>query len=281
MQTGERKIPIETVQLFQVLDKLLIALLQSLTREEWNAPTIAKLWSVKDIAAHLLDTQLRGISILRDHHFGDPPPSIQSYGDLVTYLNQLNMNWTSAFRRISPPLLIELLETTGTQFRQELEKLPPFDTAVFAVSWAGVERSANWFHIAREYTERFIHQQQIREAVGKQALFTRELFYPFIDTFMQGLPYTYRNLEAATGTQVTVKINTEIGGEWQLVKKDNWELTPPLQNTTSQATISLDPDTAWKLFSKGISPAQAIDQVKIEGDRRLGAVALQLVAVMA
>ena len=48
-------IPIQTLHLFSVLDELLIELLKSLTEEEWNAQTVAKKWTVKDIASHLLD----------------------------------------------------------------------------------------------------------------------------------------------------------------------------------------------------------------------------------
>jgi hypothetical protein len=135
--------------------------------------------------------------------------------------------------------LIELLEITGKQYSEHLQTLNPFDTAVFSVAWAGQETSENWFHIAREYTEKFIHQQQIREAVDKQALFTRELFYPFIDTFMFGLPHTYRNVSADTGTTVTVKVLTEIGGEWTIIKTEtNWQLTQT-KNIKSNSIVQM------------------------------------------
>lgn len=185
--------PVKTLHLFPVLDKLLIDLLKSLSKEEWNLPTIAKLWTVKDIASHLLDGNLRALSFSRDHYFGETPTSINSYADLIGYLNQLNATWTNATKRLSPKILTELLEITGKQYFEHLQTLNSFDTAIFSVAWAGHETSENWFHIAREYTEKFIHQQQIREAVGKQALFTKELFYPFIDTLMYGLPHTYRD----------------------------------------------------------------------------------------
>jgi uncharacterized protein (TIGR03083 family) len=282
MAAAKQAIPIDTLHLFPVLDKLLIELLRLLTAEEWNTPTIAKRWTVKDIASHLLDGNLRTLSLLRDQYVGDPPSNIHSYADLVEYLNQLNMSWTAATKRLSPKVLTELLETTGKQYQQQLELLEPFDTAIFAVAWAGQDKSENWFHIAREYTEKFIHQQQIREAVGKQALLTKELFYPFIDTFMCGLPHTYRNVEAATGTLVTIKIPADIGGEWHLVKTDaSWQLIKSQPGNPSTATISIDPDTAWKLFSKGISPEQAYEKVVITGDRELGAIVLKMVAVMA
>lgn len=276
----KKDIPLQTLHLFSILDAALIQLLQSLTPQEWQLPTITKLWTVKDIASHLLDGNLRTISYYRDNYF-EAVGKIDSYKDLVAYLNQLNTSWTNATKRLSPQVLIELLTTTGNQYIQQLQKLQPFDTAIFSVAWAGEAASTNWFHIAREYTEKFIHQQQIRDAVGKPGILTKELFYPFIDTFMYALPHTYKNAIARTGTVVQLKVLTDIGGVWNIEKQDsNWVLT---KNITSEpsAIINISPATAWKLFSKGISPEEALLKTEITGDRQLGTVALQMVAVMA
>jgi hypothetical protein len=281
MTTAQHGIPIKTLHLFPVLDKLLIDLLKSLSIDEWQLPTIAKLWTVKDIASHLLDGNLRTLSFSRDQYFGEKLTNIKSYKDLVAYLNDLNSSWTNATKRLSPKVLTELLEATGKQYIEHLQTLNPFDTAVFSVAWAGQDKSENWFHIAREYTEKFIHQQQIREAVGKQALFTRELFYPFIDTLMFGLPYTYRNVKAEKGTTVTLKVLTDIGDEWNIIKTETeWQLTKAKTNLPI-ATVCISPDIAWKLFSKGIPPEQAFNEIQISGDQKIGEVALQMVSVMA
>ena len=56
---------IETTHLFPVLDQKLIELLKSLSPEDWNKQTVAKLWTVRDIAAHLLDGNLRTLSLSR------------------------------------------------------------------------------------------------------------------------------------------------------------------------------------------------------------------------
>ena len=56
------------------------------------------------------------------------------------------------------------------------------------------------------------------------------------------------------------------------------------QNSPTPDGIDLreiDPDTAWRLFSKGISPEEALENVKIEGDEYLAKVALGMVSVMA
>ncbi len=281
MTTLHNDIPVKTLHLFPVLDNLLIDLLKSLSIDEWHLTTIAKLWTVKDIASHLLDGNLRTLSFSRDDYFGEKPININSYTDLVSYLNHLNISWTNATKRLSPNVLIELLEITGKQYAEHLQQLKPFETAIFSVGWAGQETSENWFHIAREYTEKFMHQQQIREAVGKQALFTKELFYPFMDTFMYGLPHTYRNVSADTGTTVTIKVLTEIGGEWTIIKTETtWQLTAT-KNIKSNSIVSINPDTAWKLFSKGITPDEVIDKIEISGDKDLGGTALKMVSVMA
>jgi uncharacterized protein (TIGR03083 family) len=273
--------PIETLDLFPILDALLIELLESLTEEEWNAKTVCKKWNVKDIASHLLDGNLRALSTSRDHFFGEKPENINSYSDLVTFLNQLNMTWTNATKRLSPAVLVDLLKTTGKQYSDHLHTLNPFENAIFSVAWAGEETSLNWFHIAREYTEKFLHQQQIRTAVGKQALFTKELFYPFINTFMYAFPFAYKNKEATNGTIITVIVKTEIGGQWSIIKKnENWIFTEIL-NTEAAATIKIEPNDAWLLFSKGMTPDEAKEKVAITGDKKLGEIALNMISVMA
>lgn len=279
--SASKPLPIETLPLFPLLDKNLLELLTSLTAEEWNAQTVAKLWKVKDVAAHLLDGNIRGLSISRDGYFGEKATNIQRYEDLVAFLNHLNMSWTNATKRISPQLLISLLEITGQQYSQHLAALKPFDDAVFSVAWAGQETSPNWFHIAREYTEKFLHQQQIRDAVNKPGIMTKEFFYPFLDTLMYAFPHTFRNITADTGTIVSLIVTTEIGGQWNITRNENsWVLTTTISNEPA-ATVSIDPSTAWKLFSKSIRPGEILEQVEITGDKQLGYQALQIVAVMA
>lgn len=280
MKPSERT-PIQTLHLFPILDTLLIDLLKSLSKEEWEAQTVAKKWKVKDIASHLLDGNLRTLSISRDQYFGEIPENINSYSDLIDFLNQLNMTWTCATKRLSPNVLINLLESTGKEFYEHIQTLNPLENAVFSVAWAGEETSTNWFHIAREYTEKFLHQQQIRDAVGKQALFTTELFYPFIHTFVQALPHTYRNAKAPNNTIVTLIVTTEIGGEWSIIKKENhWEFIEHFdQNPDTK--IKIDPQDAWLLFSKGMTPIDALGKVEIIGDQDLGKIALEIIAVMA
>lgn len=277
----KNKIQIDTSLLFPALDIKLIELLKSLSDEEWNAQTVAKRWTVKDIASHLLDGNLKGLSISRDGYFGEQASAINSFSDMVSFLNNLNMTWTSVTKRLSPKVLIELLEITGKAYSAFLTTLDPAQDSLLSVAWAGQEVSPNWFHIAREYTEKFLHQQQIRDATGRPGIMTKEFYYPFIDTLMYALPHTFNNVIADLGTTVTVVINSDIGGQWNVVKSENgWELSKEIINT-ADATVIIDPDTAWKLFSKSWRPAFVLDKIAVKGDVQLARKTLEMVSVMA
>jgi len=278
--TTQPNIPIDVVHLLPVLNRKLIDMMKSLTPDEWQKHTIAKLWTVKDVVTHLLDGNIRILSILRDNYYSEQP-NITSYQDLVDFLNSLNADWVKAMKRVSPQMLILLHEATGQLFCDYFKSLNPFDKSVLAVDWAGEAESKNWMEIAREYTEKWLHQQQIREAVNKPALMTRELYYPFVDIFMLALPYTYRTITADNGTIVKVTVTTNIGGSWFLIRNDNiWILTKDCAQAAT-TEIVIDPDTSWKLFSKCLRPEQIKNKVTIIGNQKYGEVALTMVSVMA
>lgn len=277
-----RPVPVPTAHLFPVLDHHLIDLLRSLQPADWNRATLARQWTVKDIAAHLLDGNIRAISIYRDKHFGEAPPVINGYSDLVAFLNELNGGWVKALKRMSPALLTDLLAYTGAAYAEQMQGLDPWDNALFSVAWAGEEVSFNWFHIAREYTEKFHHQLQIREAVGQtEVLMSPELFYPFINTLMRGLPHAYRNTEASPGTIVQVNITGQAGGSWHLIRKAQQWILQEGGADDATAIVSIPPAVAWKLFTKGLTPPEAEQLTSISGHAALGKTALSMIAVMA
>jgi len=115
------KSPIYTVELFPLINKKLIEFLQGLSASDWKKNTISPLWSVKDIAAHLLDGNLRRIAVHRDKYFA-PAPTLITYKDLVKYLNLLNADWVKASQRLSPQIILELLQSTGEEVYQLLKK---------------------------------------------------------------------------------------------------------------------------------------------------------------
>ncbi|HKE05979.1 MAG TPA: maleylpyruvate isomerase N-terminal domain-containing protein, partial [Blastocatellia bacterium] len=96
--------PVFVAELFCQIHGELLSLLRNLSGDDWVKPTAARQWVVKDIAAHLLDGDIRRLSYQRDkapmvapETPGAPsssesaPSSSESdgYRDLVDFLNQL------------------------------------------------------------------------------------------------------------------------------------------------------------------------------------------------
>lgn len=279
MSPEERFIPL--VHKLPAIDKLLIELLESLEPHEWNKQTVAKLWKVKDVAAHLLDGNIRTLSAFRDDYTGETA-DINSYQDLVDFLNRLNADWVKAMKRVSPTMLISMLRITGPQYCQYYAGVDPHAPSRYSVAWAGEAESKNWMHIAREYTEKFLHQQQIRDAVARQGLMTAEWFYPFLDVCMMALPHTLRNTSAHEGAIVKVTVSGDGGGDWVVRYGDSrWNFVQTYQGSAFTASISIQDTDAWKLFSKSIRPESIMDRIQIKGDPALAHAALSMVSFMA
>lgn len=275
------EISIRVNHLFHSLDAALIDLLKSLTAEQWEAQTVAKHWKVKDVVAHLLDGNLRTLSVQRDGYMGEKPENINSYQDLVVWLNQLNADWVKASKRLSPSVLVMLHRLTGKMVSDYYCSLDPHAKAVFSVAWAGEEESYNWFHVAREYTEKWLHQQQIRDAVNKPGILTSEYFVPFLETSLQALPHTFKDIEAMDGTTLQITITLPQEESWYLTREHGrWMVTRATQHRP-KATLTLEANAAWKLFSKSWRPEDAKPFTTIHGDVALAERALHLVSFMA
>ncbi|HEY6505538.1 MAG TPA: maleylpyruvate isomerase N-terminal domain-containing protein [Chitinophagaceae bacterium] len=279
------KPPIDTLPLFPVLNRELVSFLKNLSPEDWQKQTVARLWKVKDVAAHLLDGNFRRIALHRDGWVTSVADPVNSYADLVRFLDGLNADWVKAAKRLSPQLIIELLESTNEEVFKLFSNLDPFGESVYPVSWAGEDKSYNWFDIAREYTERWLHQQQIREATGNKDIMNRQLYYPFLNVFMQAWPATMRGL-GEDETVLKTTITGEGGGEWLLRKeRGEWTLRQAgeMNGKTADflAEAIIDGDVAWKLFSKSVRKADINGSFEIKGDIALGEKVLDMISVMA
>jgi hypothetical protein len=147
------------------------------------------------------------------------------------------------------------------------------------VDWAGPNPVPVWLDVAREYTERWVHQQHIRDAVGRPGLKERRWFGPVLATFAHGVPRVLGDAE--DGSALRLIITGEAGGEWFAVRENGrWMLeTAPEMKPT--ATVTLDQETAWRLFTRGITKDEARRVAKLEGDLVLAERALDTVSILA
>ena len=124
--------------------------------------------------------------------------------------------------------------------------LDPHTQATFNVSWAGEATSLNWMDTAREYTERWHHQQQIRVATNRPGILDRDTYYPVLDCFMRSLPHNYRDVAAPDGTTLVFRVTGEAAGAWTLLRDSGqWQLTADTPAKPS-AEVALPDAIAWR-----------------------------------
>lgn len=271
--------PILCAPIIRQVDRHLIELLAALDADEWSFPTVAGQWSVREVAAHLLDTALRKLSMGRDR-WRVEQVEIRTHQDVVELVNRLNREGVTVYRRLSPPVMIEMMRIACSETADHYESLDPFATANIGVSWAGEMTSLVWFDTARELTERWHHQEQIRLATNRPGIMTPELYYPVLDTFMRGLPHTFRDVNAEPGTAILIEVAGDCGGRWCLVRSsDTWKLASELPGDIAGSVV-IPQAIAWRLFTKGIDKNAASSMLSFTGDRLIAERVLDLVAIV-
>jgi uncharacterized protein (TIGR03083 family) len=141
----------------------LLQLLRDLDTDDWPRPTAAAPWTVRDIVAHLLGDDVSRLSRSRDHHAGPGPKPGETIG---TFLDGYNQQWMDAASRVSQLVLLSLLEVTTAE-TLELWRNADLDAMGEPVSWASPGPAPVWLDCARDFTEYWVHQLQIREATAR------------------------------------------------------------------------------------------------------------------
>lgn len=271
--------PVLVGELFPEILEELLALLRSLDHDLWQRATACPGWSVHDVALHLLGGDAGILSRQRDGYRAKDA-TIGSWEELVAFIDALNDQWVTATRRLSPRLVVDLLAFTGPQVTAYFQSRDPFATGG-PVSWAGAGPVPVWLDLAREYTERWLHQQHIREAVGAPLIDQPRYLGPVLATFVHALPVAYEATSAPEGTIVVLTIPGAAGGEWTLRREgEGWRLYQG-RSAGAAATMTLAAGTAWRLFTRGLSPEEARERATLMGDTDLAGPLFSAVAILA
>jgi uncharacterized protein (TIGR03083 family) len=275
--------PIDVVPLFPEERAALLDLLRSLGAEQWATPTVCPGWSVKDIASHLVADDFGRLGWQRDGYSENRfrPTSPEAFEEeLRVFVNQINNSWVDATRRLSPRILIDLLEWTGRETQSLFESLDPHGMGL-GVAWAGERESANWFDLAREYTERWHHQAQMRDAVGAPLLYEERLFGPVIDTKVRAIPHALSDRQAAVGATIRVRLTGQLERTYDIVCRDSgWQACVAGEREPA-AIVTMDADMAWRLLTRNLPRATIVERCAIDGDARLGEAVFDSFALVA
>ena len=271
---------LEVRQELREIQEALSDLLPTLSPADWTKPTVHRDRDVKDLVAHLLDGSLRRLAVQRDGWEGETFDG-RSFEELVAFIQRLNREWMKSARRLSPKQLVSMIAEADAALLALFDACNPDDAAPFAVAWAGEAASANWFDIAREYTEKWHHQQHIRDAVGRPDLTTRRHMRPVLETFVRALPWVYRDVVVPDDTNIQISITGDAAVPFCLKRIDGqWQLRTTIVDSPA-AEIVLDGDVAWRLWTKSLPATDGPSRIAVHGDAALAAPALGMCCIMA
>lgn len=120
-----------------------------------------------------------------------------------------------------------------------------------------------------KYSQAWLIQQYIRQALNNQDLIKKEFYFPFLDTLMLRLTTHYQHIKAEDGTAIKIEIVGEAGGVWVIEKtKIGWQKSST--NKIADITVYLDQQIAWLLLSNALYVNEIGQFYQIIGDKSLG-----------
>ena len=231
----------------------LLEWLDDLTPDEWGAPTAAPGWTVKDLALHLLDDDLGLLSRSRD---GDRSGLLDTaaHGMLVAALAAKNEAWVRGAHQLSARVVCDLLQWVGKEIDDYYAEVDLYGEG--HVFWAGDGPVPLWLDMARDLTERWVHQMQMRLAVGRVGEYAAAHLRDVLRTFVWAFPHQYR---VAAPIGIRVVLDLAAGGIWTMTcdGASRWVLDSGAPAVPAAGVYATD-EAGWRWLTGAAVPADGL-----------------------
>jgi uncharacterized protein (TIGR03083 family) len=256
----------------------LLTLLRDLSADEWARPTECPSWTVKGIALHLLGDDLSLLTRQRDAStdsltlFAEDHPGF-TFRQL---LDGFNDQWVATARFLSTELVVMLLDLVGEQSAAFYETVGLDTVAVEPVQFfATLDPSPYWQVIAREYVERFVHQSQIRRALGRPEL-AGDLVSVAARVHAHMFAAWMRDLAPAPGASVGFVVGD--AGDWTITRGSSAWAVAEAGASGADAMITVASEATVAFVGRGLAADALASAVSFSGDEELARSAFDPVA---
>lgn len=276
--------PLDLTGMLEPERREFLQLLAQLDDQEWATPTECPAWTVKGVALHVLGDDLSLLSRQRDEAtnslilYAEKHPGL----DFRQLLDGFNELWVETAMFLGPALVIDLLRQTGewsASFYSSVDLDRPGEPVGFfgGRGPSATTTSPFWQAIAREYVERWVHQHQIRRAIGRPDL-GPEFLEPAAATVARSVSAHLPSLDAAPGTSLVLTVTNVASWTCTLVD-DGWSLADGRADDAA-FELSLDRADATSVLSRARDRDDALAAFAVSGDAALAERALHVIGAM-
>jgi uncharacterized protein (TIGR03083 family) len=271
--------PLDVIDVLPAERSALVELLRSLDDDDWKRPTECPAYDVQGVATHVLGDDLSLLSRQRDGATPGVVDILHAGDDFRGALDRFNDRWVEAAHFFSPSVLIELLELAGhwTVDWYRAVDLQSLGEPVWFFGATGP--SPYWQIAAREYAERWVHQHQIRRAVGRSNLDDTALLHPAVAVVVRSIAAHLRDLGTPPGDSIVLTV----GGfaSWTLTRDNSgWQLFDGASER-ALAELELEHSRATDAVSRGLTSSAVEAAFSLEGDLDLARRAARGIAALA
>lgn len=259
--------PVEVAALFATERARLLGLLATVSDKEWQRPSPCPEWTVLGLCCHLVGDDFSLLARHRDGYHGTSAPEGVAEPEFIEWIDNLQIEWVHAARRLSPRLVVDLLDWAGPQLVEVLGRQDPA-ARVASVSWAGPDPVPVWLDQVRELSEYWIHRQQLLQAVGRPPDLRPDLFGPILDGLRWAYPYRLAAIDAQPGDFVSIEITGPVPASWHLVATGEAWTFRNEPGSRHVASLSMTTDQAWRLLTNNL-PAAEHPRLQLSGDERI------------
>jgi uncharacterized protein (TIGR03083 family) len=271
--------PGDVAGLFELERARLLELLGTVADDEWDAPTPCPEWTVLGLCCHLVGDDFAALSWHRDRYLGTPAPDGATEAGFIAWLDDLQVEWVRAARRISPRLAVDLLAWTGPQVADAFRREDPRSRTA-QVSWASPDPVPVWLDQVREVSEHWIHRQQLLQALGRPSDLRPDVLGPVLDGLRWAYPYRLAAASAPEpGDTVTIGIEGPVEATWHLVADGPTWAFRAEPGRRRVVSLSMTTDQAWRVLSNNL-PAADQRGLDVAGEEDVAAIVLRTRAII-
>lgn len=239
-------------------------LMSPMTEAQWRESTILPGWSVQDIVAHIIGTEL----MLAGETAPEAKHDLRESDHVRNDIAAMNEQWVDSMRGLTGREVLQRFVTVTGSRAKSLEAMTAeeFD----APSWTPAGQATYGRFMQIRVYDCWLHEQDIRDTVGSPGNDSGAPANVAMDELSTALGFIVgKKAGAPDGSSVTFEITGGVPRTFHVAVVGRAALVDHLEGPAS-VTIHLTSDQLFRIAGGRIDPATLVDGLTTEGDQELG-----------